>query len=137
MLTILQTSGDYSRSSGPGLIGMLFFLLLALFFGYCMYKIFKRAGKENAWMGFIPILNYIPLLEIAKKPLWWILLMFIPIVNVVIAIIVWMRVAKAFGKSDAYGILVPLLSPIMLPVFAFGKDPYNPSAVNDETGKAF
>jgi hypothetical protein len=47
---------------------------------------------------------------VAKKPLWWFLLCLIPLVNVVMAIIIWMAVAEAVGKPNWWGILmiVPL-----------------------------
>jgi hypothetical protein len=46
------------------------------------------------------------MLNVAKKPLWWILLFFIPIVNIVMAILVWMAVAEARGKPNWWGILM-------------------------------
>jgi len=46
------------------------------------------------------------MLNIAKKPLWWILLLFIPLVNFVIGVIVWMGVAEARGKPNWWGILM-------------------------------
>ena len=39
--------------------------------------------------------NIILILNIARKPLWWILLCFIPIVNIVVMVLVWMGVAEA------------------------------------------
>ncbi len=70
---------------------------------------------ENAWWAWIPILNAILLLNIAKKPLWWFILLLIPLVGLIIAIIVWMAVAEARGKPSWWGILliVPLVGIIV------------------------
>lgn len=140
-MTILQVDytdpANTAAAAGIGLGSMIFGLLLFLFYGYCLYKIFQKAGIENAWMGFIPVLSYLPLLQIAKKPTWWLILMLIPLVNFIILILVWLRVAKAFGKGDAFGIGLALLGFIFIPILAFGDAQYNPNILPDETGKAF
>jgi hypothetical protein len=46
------------------------------------------------------------MLMVAKKPLWWLLLFFIPLVNFVMLILVWMAVAEARGKPNWWGILM-------------------------------
>jgi len=62
-----------------------------------------RPISPIAW---IPIANIVLMLNIAKKPIWWIILFFIPIVSLVMAIIVWMAVAEARGKPNWWGILL-------------------------------
>ena len=139
-MTFLQINSNYGNSAmnaGVGIGAILISLVIFLFFGYCMYKLFQKAGVENAWMGFIPILNYIPMLQIAKKPTWWIILMLIPFVNLIIGIIIWIRIAKAFGKSELYGIAMLFIGFILLPLLAFGDAKHHPNALADETGKSF
>lgn len=55
------------------------------------------------------------MLQIAKKPLWWIILFAIPIVNIVIVIMVWMGVAEARQKPNWWGILaiIPLVNMVV------------------------
>jgi len=93
------------------LIGLAFYVYLSL----ALQTIAKKTHTENAWMAWIPIINSILLLNIAKKPIWWILLCLIPLVNIVIFIIVWMAVAEARGKPSWWGILliVPLVGIIV------------------------
>lgn len=99
-----------------GLLGAYFFVLIAayLFFGFCFMKIAQKTGTENGWWAFIPILNILLMLNIARKPLWWILLFLVPFVNIVIAIIVWIEICKARGKNPwiLLGFLVPIIGPI-------------------------
>jgi hypothetical protein len=88
-----------------------------------IWKVFTKAGKPG-WAAIIPIYNAIVLLEIAGKPLWWFLLMLIPLVNIIIAIIVYIDLAKAFGKSAGFGIGLALLGFIFFPILGFGDARY-------------
>ena len=81
-------------------------LALYVYMGLSLQVIAKKTNTENPWLAWIPIANIILMLNIAKKPLWWIILMLIPLVNIVIAIIVWMAIAEARGKPNWWGILV-------------------------------
>lgn len=92
-------------------IGLAFYVYVAL----AVYTIATKTHTENAWMAWIPIVNVVLLLNIAKKPIWWIILFFIPLVSLVMAIIVWMAVAEARGKPNWWGILliVPLVGLIV------------------------
>ncbi|MBN1326558.1 MAG: signal peptidase I, partial [Candidatus Cloacimonetes bacterium] len=82
-----------------------------------------KAGKPG-WGCIIPIYNVILQMEIAGRPGWWFLLMFIPGVNIVISIIVLLDIAKAFGKGTGFGIGLILLGFIFFPILAFGDAKY-------------
>src|SRR3990172_4051958 len=84
-----------------------------------VWKVFTKAGKPG-WACIVPIYNVIVLLEIAGKPLWWIILMIIPLVNIVIAILLAIEVAKNFGKTAGFGIGLALLPFIFYPMLAWG-----------------
>ena len=87
-----------------------------------LFTMAKKIGSPNAWFAFVPILNLVLMLEIAGKELWWILLMFVPCVNVVVIAIVWMGIAEAMDKPSWLGLLmfVPGLN-FLLPFYlAFG-----------------
>ena len=47
-----------------------------------------------------------PLLEAGGKPVWWILLLLVPLLNLVIGILLWMAVAERRGKPSWVGILI-------------------------------
>lgn len=80
---------------------LLVWLLVILIY-VSLWRIYKKAGKPG-WGSIIPIYNVILWLEMAGKPAWWIFLFFIPVVNIVLAIKVNIRVAENFGKSAAFG----------------------------------
>ena len=88
------------------------------------WRVFVKAGKPG-WAIIIPIYNIIVLCQIAGKPGWWVILYLIPIVNVIIAIIVAVNLAKAFGKSGAFGFfLLFLFSIIGMFIIGYGKAEY-------------
>ena len=102
-----------------GLIGLAFGLVLII----AMWKIFTKAGKPG-WAAIIPFYNTWVLLEIVGRPGWWLVLYFIPFVNLVMAIIVLFDLAKSFGKSGGFAIGMLLLPYIFFPILGFGKAQY-------------
>ena len=64
------------------------------------------------------------LLQIVKKPIWWILLLIIPFVNIIIGLIVLYRLARVFGKGIGFTLGLIFLSIIFYPILAFGKSTY-------------
>ncbi|MCZ2083038.1 MULTISPECIES: DUF5684 domain-containing protein [unclassified Kaistella] len=139
MLTLLQTnpydgmnSGDVAGAMAMG-VGMLFFyLIIYLFFSFCLYKIFQKAGRDDAWAAFIPIYNTIVLVDIVKKPIWWFIMLMIPFVNIIFGVMISDRLSKFFGKDTLMTIVLVLFPFIGLPMLAFGDAAYNPNALPDE-----
>lgn len=99
----------------------LFVLVIYLFAGFCIGKLFEKAGKP-LWTGFVPIYNYVILLEIVGRPVWWIILLLVPIANFIVGIILAIDLAKSYGKDTLWGILLILFGWIMLPVMAFSNE---------------
>jgi hypothetical protein len=123
--TLLSGSGafaqDYRSHAATPMTGgtfMFFLLVVAAIYVYSaltMQTIAEKTNTENPWLAWIPIANIILLLNIAKKPIWWIVLCLIPLVNLIVFIIVWMAVAEARGKPGWVGVLliVPVLGALM------------------------
>ena len=118
--TIALAQSDQDRTAGLLAGGMLLVVLVVglafyAYFALALQTIANKTHTENAWMAWIPIVQIVLMLNIAKKPIWWIILFFIPLVSLVMAIIVWMGVAEARGKPSWWGILliVPLVGLIV------------------------
>ncbi len=105
------------------LILPLLMLGLSIFIIAGVWKAFAKAGKPG-WACLVPIYNVIVMLEMARKPVWWIILFLIPFVQLVVAIIVYIEIAKNFGKGAGFGIGLALLSPIFWPILGFGDAQY-------------
>lgn len=104
------------------IIGLIYLaILIAVIAGF--WKVFTKAGKPG-WAAIVPIYNLVVLLEIAGKPLWWIVLFLIPFVNIIMCIIVSIAVAQKFGKSAAFGVGLGLLGFIFYPILGFGDAQY-------------
>lgn len=127
------TPADDAAAAAVGL-GMLMFILVFVlvayvFFSFCMYKVFKKAGRQDAWAAFVPIYNTYVMYEIAGRPGWWAFLGFIPIVGgivgLVTAIIGTIDLAKSFGKSGGFAALLILIPIVGWPMLAFGDAKYS------------
>jgi hypothetical protein len=111
------------QQQGGGFVVLIIQLVVLVLIVAGFWKTFEKAGKPG-WGAIIPIYNAVLLLEIAGKPIWWIILFFIPIVNFVIAIIVSIEVAKKFGKGTGFGLGLAFLGFIFYPILGFGDAKY-------------
>jgi Family of unknown function (DUF5684) len=111
--------------AGVLFLTVMFALVVALIAG--MWKTFTKAGQPG-WGVLIPIYNYYLMTQIAGKPAWWIILMFIPLVNIVIAAILTIGIATSFSKGAGFGIGLFFLPFIFYPVLGFGDATYKGAA---------
>ena len=133
MLQLLaQATSDYSygyqttTTSSPAIPAVVWVVYLAVIVLMLasLWKVFTKAGKPG-WASIVPFYNSWVLVQIAGKPALWFFLMFVPIVNIVIAIMLYIELAKAFGKSGGFAALLILLPFIGFPMLAFGKAQYH------------
>ena len=96
----------------------VFFLSYYIYMSICYYKIAKKTNTPDAWFAWIPILDMLLALRIAKRPTWWIIWFFLPFANVIVYALVWMGMAKALRKQEWLGILI-LISPINLVIAGY------------------
>jgi len=112
-------------AAGMGIGMMVLWLAILILVIAALWKVFEKAGKPG-WAAIVPIYNLIVLLEIAGKPAWWVILMLIPFVNFVVAIIVFIALAKNFGKGAGFAFGLLLLPMIFYPMLAWGDARYQP-----------
>lgn len=118
---------DYS-SSVSGLAAMtttymIIVLVISVISIIANWKIFTKANKPG-WASIIPFYNMYTQFEIAGMNGWMFLLLFVPIVNVVIAIMLYVNLAKAFGKSTGFAIGLIFLNFIFTLILGFGSAEY-------------
>ena len=118
---IADTAG---KAAGIGIGIVLLYSALALTVIIGVWKVFTKAGKPG-WAILIPIYNTIVMLEIARRPIWWLILLFIPIVGAIVSIIITIDIAKAFGKGAGFGLGLAFLPMIFYPILGFGKSQYS------------
>lgn len=89
-----------------------------------LWKIFEKAGQDG-WKAIIPIYNTIILLKISGLNPWLVILTYIPYIKIVMSIIIWAKLSKAFGKGVGFTLGLIFLDGIFLFILAFGSAKYN------------
>ncbi|MBT3468214.1 MAG: signal peptidase I [Opitutae bacterium] len=107
------------------MMGMIIlYLALCLIMAISGWKVFSKAGKPGI-ASIIPIWNIVVMVEMAGKPVSWVLLiLLVPCANIYFAIMLMIELAKRFGKSSGFGIGLILLPFIFWPMLAFGSAQY-------------
>jgi hypothetical protein len=129
LATLLGGSGSDSSAGGAAFVVVVFLISAAVtvLVIASMWRVFTKAGQKG-WLALIPILNFYVLIKIVGRESWWIILYFIPCVNIVVTIIVMIDLAKVFGRSTAYGLGLVFLPFIFYPMLAFGDATYEGDA---------
>ena len=103
---------------------VIFPIALSILMLASLWIILNKAGRPGV-AAIIPIWNIIEIIRISGKPLWWIVLLLIPIVNLVIMIIILNGISKGFGKEAGFTVGLVLLPVVFFPILAFGKATYS------------
>ena len=74
-------------------------LIINLIHGIGTWKLYSKAGFKW-WYALIPIVNIYFLLKIINRPIWWFLLIFIPVINVIIIPVIWVEISRSFQKNS-------------------------------------
>ncbi|MBQ8198192.1 MAG: hypothetical protein IJZ76_02045 [Lachnospiraceae bacterium] len=88
-----------------------------------MWKMFAKAGKPG-WAAIVPFYNMYCLFEIGWGNGWMFLLMFVPCVGIVFQIILFFKLASAFGRGVGFGFGLLFLTPIFYMILGFGEADY-------------
>jgi hypothetical protein len=106
----------------PGILiglGSVYFVFLVA----SWWRIFAGAGLAG-WGALVPIYNVYLMCRCAQRPGWWVLLFFVPGLNLVVWAMVLWDIAKEFGQSEGFAVGLIVLYPIFVPVLAFREAPY-------------
>jgi signal peptidase I len=77
---------------------LIFILIIQVIHGLGTWKLYKKAGRQP-WEAFVPVYNGVVLMKIINRPWWWVILLFLPIVNLIMLMVVWVETARSFGKN--------------------------------------
>jgi hypothetical protein len=113
--------------SGSSTSAVLWFIVA----GACLYivyfvplmGVFAKAGRPG-WAAYVPFYNLYVLLQVVGRPGWWLVLYLVPVVNIVIAIIVWVDLARSFRRGAGFAVGLVLLSWIFLGILWMGDSRY-------------
>ncbi|MCP4883524.1 MAG: signal peptidase I [Flavobacteriales bacterium] len=77
---------------------LLFIIALQVIHFLGTWKLYVKAGRE-AGTAIIPVYNAVVLMQIINRPKWWVILLFIPIINLLMFPIIWVETIRSFGKN--------------------------------------
>lgn len=117
----VQTS---SWSSALVWLGFLFLFgfLLYVYFAVTLMIIARKTDTPGAGLAWIPILNLYLMCKIGRRPTWWMVLCFVPLVNLFALAMLWMSIAEVSGKPAWSGALaiVPFVGLVIPAYLALG-----------------
>jgi signal peptidase I len=74
---------------------LLFFIAIQIIHFLGTWKLYVKAGRK-AWEALVPIYNGVVLMQIINRPKWWVILLFIPVVNLLMFLVIWIETIRAF-----------------------------------------
>lgn len=112
-----------SSQADAGLVAPIVMLAILITVIAGIWRVFSKADQPG-WGVLIPIYNVYLMCKIAGRPGWWVLLMFIPVVNLIIAITLSIGIARNFGKGAGFGLGLAFLGFIFYPILGFSGAQY-------------
>ena len=108
-----------------GVIIVLYVFMYIIMIAACvveligMWKAFQKMGRKG-YEALIPGHDTVVLLEKANMPIWYFFLMLIPVCNIIFGIKVCLELARKFGKSQGFGVLLFFFGFVCWPILGFG-----------------
>ncbi|MEL6917320.1 MAG: signal peptidase I [Bacteroidota bacterium] len=88
---------------------ILFILIVQIIHFLGTWKLYVKAGRK-AWEAAVPIYNAVVLMQIINRPKWWVILLFIPIINLLMFPVIWVETIRSFGKNTLLDTWLVILS---------------------------
>lgn len=88
---------------------LIFILIMLIIHGLSTWKLYLKAGRKPV-ESFIPIYNLLILMKIINRPRWWVILLFIPIINLIMIPVIWVETIRSFGKNSQFDTILVLLT---------------------------
>ncbi|MEM9986322.1 MAG: signal peptidase I [Bacteroidota bacterium] len=96
-------------------------LVVIVTFSLGLYKLFEKA-EEEGWKAIVPVYNWLVWLKLIGKPVWWVALLFIPVVNILVLVSMVIDLCRAYGQHD----LKHHAAALLLPFYYFPKVGFDP-----------
>ncbi|ANO48032.1 signal peptidase I [Flavobacterium columnare] len=87
----------------------IFVLVIQIIHGLGTWKLYQKAGRKS-WEAFIPVYNAIVLMKIINRPTWWTALLFVPVINLIMFIVIWVETLRSFGQNKEKDTLLAVLT---------------------------
>ncbi|MEX2349873.1 MAG: signal peptidase I [Flavobacteriaceae bacterium] len=87
----------------------LFFLIVQVIHFLGTWKLYQKAGRK-AWEAAVPVYNAVILMKIINRPWWYVILLFIPIINLIMFPVVWVETLRSFGRNSTTDTLLGIFT---------------------------
>ncbi|MFL9842808.1 signal peptidase I [Flavobacterium rhizosphaerae] len=87
----------------------VFFLVVQVIHFLGTWKLYEKAGRKR-WEAAIPIYNAVVLMRILKRPVYWVILLFVPVVNLIMFPVIWVDILRAFGKNKTSDLILGIIT---------------------------
>lgn len=134
MVMILQnvtttTDVDPAALATLGVFYVLFLAVVYVITCLPLYGIFKKAAHPDvpawaAWAAWVPVYNTYAVCKLAGRPGWWTLLFFLPVANLVAAVLVYNDLSTSFGHGAAFTVGLVLVPQVFLFILWLGPSRY-------------
>lgn len=97
-----------------------------VWYAFALSKLFPKLEQE-AWKGWVPVLNEATILQIGGRPAWNVVFYFLPIVQLYglyLKVLATHSINKRFGRGAGFTVLAVLLPPVWATLLAWGAPPY-------------
>ncbi len=98
---LAQVTAEVEAPASNPLVSLL--AIISYIFGaFCLWKIFEKLGESNAWFAWVPLLSQWKTYQAGGQSPWWVIGLFIPIVNIValvFLVIAFVKIVKRLGKN--------------------------------------
>ena len=88
---------------------VLFFFLIQVVHFLGTWRLYRAAGF-NFWQALIPVYNAYVLMQIIRRPKWWVLLLFVPTINLIIFPVIWVETLRSFGWNSTKNTMLVIVS---------------------------
>ena len=73
------------------------------------FRLYQKAGRKS-WEAIVPIYNAIVLMQIIRRPKWWVILLFVPIINLMMFPVIWVETLRSFGRNRSIDTILGILT---------------------------
>lgn len=108
--------------TSAGIFFLSIFAIVFIAFKAAQYKLFEKAG-EAGWKALVPVYGNYVWLRLIGKPIWWLILLYIPVLGILILVSMVIELAKAYGK---YGLGHHAMA-LLLPFYFFPRIAFDDS----------
>lgn len=107
-LTLLAQSNDMGPFAFMAnmMVNLVVLVICWVIGGITLSTIARKTGTPNEIWAWIPVLNILLMLQIADLPIWYIVLFFVPCVNLFVIIYTWWKICEKRGKPGPIALLM-------------------------------